>query len=106
MLARLLCALSLLLLALCSPSSFSSSSSSPSSESRSESESESQLQSESESRSARRAGQANALEHKLGDSVTSKQSELDFFAGIDINGNGRISEAELFEVSAVQYSAE
>jgi hypothetical protein len=95
MLARLLCALSLLLLALCSPSSSSSSSSSPSSES--------QLQ--SESRSARRAGQANALEHKLGDSVTSKQSELDFFAGIDINGNGRISEAELFEVSAVQCSA-
>lgn len=36
-------------------------------------------------------------EHNLGDSVTSKQSESDLFADIDINGNGRISEAELYE---------
>ena len=37
-------------------------------------------------------------QHNLGDSVTSKQSESDLFSDIDINGNGRISEAELFEV--------
>ena len=39
------------------------------------------------------------LDEHLGDSITSEQSEDELFSVIDINGNGRISEAELFEVS-------
>lgn len=36
--------------------------------------------------------------HHLGDSVTSQQATQDLFSDLDINGNGRISETELFEV--------
>lgn len=42
---------------------------------------------------------AQLTEHHLGDSVTSQQATQELFSDLDINGNGRISETELFEVS-------